>query len=110
MRLPSVEQAHAYLAEGGKRNPGLWVSHSMVAAETARRIAEHHPTLDAHAAYVINRSRRRKHLGRPREIEDLDIVEGQNAHGAWLSTIHMCCGSQGCSALIARDIQRRAHG
>src|SRR5258708_40004736 len=53
MKLPSVEQAHAYLAEGGQRNPGPWVRHSRVAAETARSIAEHHPTLDADAAFVM---------------------------------------------------------
>src|SRR5207245_10851592 len=27
---------------------------------------------------VVNRPRRRKHLERPREIEDLDVVEDQN--------------------------------
>jgi hypothetical protein len=57
---------------------------------------------------VVNRPRRRKHLERRRKIEDLDVVEDQTAHRAWLRTIHVCCGSQVRSGLIAQDIQRRA--
>jgi HD domain len=51
--LPSVEGAHAYLAAAGRRNPGPWVQHSVVAAEAARAIAARHPTLDPDAAYVL---------------------------------------------------------
>jgi len=53
MKLPSVREAQALLAEGGGRNPGPWVKHSVVAAETARAIAERHPSLDPDAAYVL---------------------------------------------------------
>jgi HD domain len=53
MQLPSFDQAHAYLAAAGRRNPGPWVQHSVVAAETARAIAERHPALEPDAAYVL---------------------------------------------------------
>jgi hypothetical protein len=53
MRVPSVSQAHAILAEAGARNPGPWTDHLLVAAESARAIAARHPALDAECAYVL---------------------------------------------------------
>jgi len=53
MKVPSIQEAEALLAEGSRRNPGAWVKHSVVAAETARAIAERHPLLDPDAAYVL---------------------------------------------------------
>jgi hypothetical protein len=53
MKVPDVQQAHAYLAEGRARNPGAWADHSIVAAESARAIAAHHPALDPDSAYVM---------------------------------------------------------
>ena len=37
---PQIDEARALLEEAGRRNPGPWVDHSLVAAECARRIAE----------------------------------------------------------------------
>ena len=37
---PQINEARALLEEAGRRNPGPWVDHSLVAAECARRIAE----------------------------------------------------------------------
>jgi hypothetical protein len=53
VRVPSRAEAHAYLTEAGSRNPGPWVRHSIVAAETARAIAVRHPTLESDVAYVL---------------------------------------------------------
>ncbi|MGI9146903.1 MAG: HD domain-containing protein [Chloroflexota bacterium] len=53
MKIPSVTEAEAMLADASRRNPGPWVKHSAVAAATARAIAEHHPVLDPDAAYIL---------------------------------------------------------
>ena len=37
---PQINEARALLEEAGRRNPGPWIQHSLVAAECARRIAE----------------------------------------------------------------------
>jgi hypothetical protein len=41
------------LADGGRRNPGPWVKHSAVVAETARAKVERHPGLDPETAYIL---------------------------------------------------------
>ncbi|HZU87386.1 MAG TPA: HD domain-containing protein [Anaerolineaceae bacterium] len=53
MKLPTIEQTHAYLAEAAKLNPGRWVDHSYCAGEAARRIARRCPDLDCEAAYIL---------------------------------------------------------
>ncbi|HLZ30072.1 MAG TPA: HD domain-containing protein [Chloroflexota bacterium] len=53
MNLPTVQRAQQILAEAHARNPGQWADHSRVAAESARAIAAHHPSLDPDAAYVL---------------------------------------------------------
>lgn len=51
--LPSIDAAHALLAEAAARNPGPWVAHSIKAAEAAERISRAHPGLDPAPAYVL---------------------------------------------------------
>lgn len=41
------------LAEAEKRNPGLWVQHSIFVAEAAQAIAAQHPELDPYTAYIV---------------------------------------------------------
>ncbi|HET6429736.1 MAG TPA: HD domain-containing protein [Phycisphaerae bacterium] len=53
MSIPTVEQAAAVLAEGARRNPGPWVSHSEHAGRAARAIAAAIDGLDPQAAQVF---------------------------------------------------------
>lgn len=53
MEIPTVEQAEAYLAEGGRMNPGPWVEHSLYVGKAGKAIAERHPSLDSETAYVV---------------------------------------------------------
>lgn len=53
MNLPSRLEAIRLLEEAEKLNPGPWVAHSKNVAVAARIIADHHPRLDAEAAYII---------------------------------------------------------
>jgi HD superfamily phosphohydrolase YqeK len=53
MRIPTLEEAEQYLAEGQRLNPGPWVQHSKNVALAAQLIAEHHPKLDPGAAYIL---------------------------------------------------------
>lgn len=53
MRIPSIETAEIFLAEGEMLNPGPWVQHSWHAAGAAQAIASNHPDLDPEAAYIL---------------------------------------------------------
>lgn len=53
MRVPSMNEAEALLAEASARNPGPWTAHSRHVADAARRIAERLPEIDPVAAYVV---------------------------------------------------------
>ncbi len=53
MSIPSIEQARALLAEGGRRNPGVWVSHSEYVGRAARAIAAAIDGLDPDEAEVL---------------------------------------------------------
>jgi hypothetical protein len=53
MNLPSRLEAIRLLEEAEKLNPGPWVAHSKNVAVSARIIADHHPRLDAEAAYIM---------------------------------------------------------
>jgi len=53
MKIPSIEEAQALMAEAGGRNPGPWVSHSRCVAEAAEAIAREHPSLDLQAAFIL---------------------------------------------------------
>ena len=53
MKLPTLKEARAILAEGEARNPGPWVAHSVVVARAAEAIATYHPDLDAYDAYIM---------------------------------------------------------
>jgi HD domain len=53
MAIPSISEAHRLLEAGRARNPGPWAEHSIVAAESARAIAAHHPDLEPDRAYVL---------------------------------------------------------
>ena len=52
-RLPSIEQAEAYLSEAGRLNPGKWVDHSGYVARAAQAIGREHPDIDAGKAYAL---------------------------------------------------------
>lgn len=53
IKLPSLQQAEALLAEAEKLNPGPWVAHSRNVASAAKYIAEQHPTLDSDKAFIL---------------------------------------------------------
>jgi HD superfamily phosphohydrolase YqeK len=53
LRIPTLAQAHALLAEAADRNPGPWVAHSRAAAQAARLIADRHPDLDGETACIL---------------------------------------------------------
>lgn len=53
MKVPTVEQAEAFLAEAQRMNPGPWVDHSLYAALAARNIAAGVPGMDHDAAYIL---------------------------------------------------------
>ena len=53
MNIPNLKQAHAYLDEAHRLNPGPWYSHSLYVAEGAKLIAAHRADLDADAAYIL---------------------------------------------------------
>ena len=53
MKLPTLKEAKAILAEAEALNPGDWVGHSVVVARAAEAIATYHPDLDAYDAYIM---------------------------------------------------------
>lgn len=53
MKIPSRQQAQAYLVEANDMNPGPWVDHTRQVAETGWIIANHHPDLDPESAFVL---------------------------------------------------------
>lgn len=53
MKIPTLEQAHAMLAEGEKRNPGAWVAHTINVGKAAQSIAAHHPEIEPDVAYIV---------------------------------------------------------
>lgn len=53
MQIPTLGKANELLEEAAKFNPGLWVDHSINVARAAQAIADHHPALDAHNAYIL---------------------------------------------------------
>lgn len=53
MNIPSVEEAEKILKDAEIRNPGLWVGHSEVTAQCARKIAKRCKNINEDAAYVL---------------------------------------------------------
>ncbi len=53
MKIPTLQQARAFLAEAEARNPGPWVSHSIFVAQAAEAIAACHPDLSPADACVL---------------------------------------------------------
>ncbi|MCB8943373.1 MAG: HD domain-containing protein [Ardenticatenaceae bacterium] len=53
MKIPTRTQAEQLLQEGGQRNPGPWIDHSLYVARAAAQIAARHPHLDADTAYIL---------------------------------------------------------
>jgi hypothetical protein len=53
LRIPSIETAEIFLAEGEMLNPDPWVRHSKHVASAAKAIAAQHPDLDAEDAYIL---------------------------------------------------------
>jgi len=73
MKIPSINEAKAFLEEAEKMNPGKWISHSLYAAEAAQRIARLHPSMDSDAAYILGMLHdigRRSGLAQMRHIID----------------------------------------
>lgn len=52
-KIPSLQETHKLLEQGGKLNPGPWVDHSVYVGKAAKNIAEHHPNLDSESAYIF---------------------------------------------------------
>jgi hypothetical protein len=53
MKLPSLEQAQAWIEEAQGLNPGPWVQHSYFVGKAARSIAQVHPGLDPQTAFIL---------------------------------------------------------
>ncbi len=53
MKIPTLQQAEAFLAESERMNPGPWVKHSIFTGKAAQAIARHHPALDDEAAFIF---------------------------------------------------------
>jgi len=53
LRIPTLSEAGALLAEAGALNPGPWTDHSRHVAEAAQRIAARVPGMDGEAAYIL---------------------------------------------------------
>jgi HD domain len=53
MKIPTLNDASAMIAEAEQRNPGPWVSHSLFAAKAAQAIAANHANLDPQAAFIL---------------------------------------------------------
>jgi hypothetical protein len=53
MKIPTLQQAQAYLHEAQQRNPGPWFEHSLVVAQAAKAIATYHPQMNAEWAYIL---------------------------------------------------------
>jgi hypothetical protein len=53
MKIPSLEQAEAFVKEAQELNPGPWVQHSFFVGKAAEAIAEHHSKLDPHTAFIL---------------------------------------------------------
>ena len=53
MKIPSLEEATAFVVDAEGRNPGPWISHSLFVARAAEAIARAHPNLDPQAAFIL---------------------------------------------------------
>ena len=53
MKIPSLQEAEALIAEAERRNPGPWVAHSRYVGEAAQAIASQHSDLDPEAAFIL---------------------------------------------------------
>ena len=53
MKIPTHEQAEAFMNDAQRKNPGAWVEHSRYVARAAEAIAAHHPALDPEAAFIL---------------------------------------------------------
>ncbi len=82
MKIPSLQEATAFLAEAEASNPGPWIQHSMQVGLAAQLIAQHHPDLCPDTAYVLGYLH---DIGRRAGVTDLrHIIDGYqflNDHG-----------------------------
>jgi Predicted HD superfamily hydrolase involved in NAD metabolism len=51
--IPTLKEAQNFLEEGGRLNPGPWVSHSIFVGKAAAAIAGKHSGLDSETAYIL---------------------------------------------------------
>ncbi|WP_337871461.1 HD domain-containing protein [Meiothermus sp.] len=75
MQIPTPQEAEQLLQEAERSNPGHWPHHVRYVAQAARRIAEHHPTLDPEAGYVLGLLH---DVGRRKPGRIRHIVDGYN--------------------------------
>ena len=76
MKIPSLEEASALLAEAEQRNPGAWVSHSVFAAKAAQAIALGYPGLDPQTAFIMGYLH---DIGRREGVTDMrHVLDGFN--------------------------------
>lgn len=52
LKTPSKKEAKSYLQDAARLNPGVWIEHSLLAAQLAEAIAELHPELEPEPAYA----------------------------------------------------------
>jgi hypothetical protein len=76
MKIPTRQQAEAYLVEAEQLNPGSWIDHSREVALAAQAIANHHPDLDPETAYILGLLH---DIGRREGVTDMrHVIDGYN--------------------------------
>ncbi len=53
MKVPTLQEAKAYLSEAERLNPGRWIPHSIYVGKAAEAVAVYHPELDPESAYIL---------------------------------------------------------
>jgi hypothetical protein len=53
MKIPSLDQAEAFIKEAQELNLGSWVQHSFFVGKAAEAIAQQHPKLDPQTAFIL---------------------------------------------------------
>jgi len=76
MKILSLKETTAFVADGEQRNPGAWVNHSLFVAKAAEVIALERPSLDHQTAFIL---RYLHDIGRREGItQNRQILDGFN--------------------------------
>ena len=86
MKIPTRDQAEAFMNDAQRKNPGAWAEHSRYVARAAEAIAAHHPALDPEAAFILGYlhdiGRRNGVSGMRHVMDGYDFLIGKGFDGA----------------------------